>query len=234
MVIDPTKRYPLISNVYPGPQTDLVPRAFALDDNGNQSLANMGCYVLNVAARGSSPFRGRDFYCYSVGQLRDYPLADDKTAIEQVAKSHPVDLDRIGIYGHSGGGFQAMTAMCTYPDFYKVGFAASGNHDNNIYINWWGEVFHGSPKIPTTIELAPRLQGKLMLTVGGMDNNVPPASTYRLAQALIKAGKPFEFFLFPDARHDLESPYYTGLLRRFFGEHLLRLSSEDLQKITYK
>lgn len=234
MVIDPTKRYPLISNVYPGPQTDLVPRAFALDDNGNQSLANMGCYVLNVAARGSSPFRGRDFYCYSVGQLRDYPLADDKTAIEQVTKSHPVDLDRIGIYGHSGGGFQAMTAMCTYPDFYKVGFAASGNHDNNIYINWWGEVFHGSPKIPTTIELAPRLQGKLMLTVGGMDNNVPPASTYRLAQALIKAGKPFEFFLFPDARHDLESPYYTGLLRRFFGEHLLRLSSEDLQRITYK
>ena len=127
-----------------------------------------------------------------------------------------------------------MAAMCTYPDFYKVGFAASGNHDNNIYINWWGEVFHGSPKIPTTIELAPRLQGKLMLTVGGMDNNVPPASTYRLAQALIKAGKPFEFFLFPDARHDLESPYYTGLLRRFFGEHLLHLSAEDLQHISYK
>lgn len=233
-VIDSAKRYPLITNVYPGPQTDLVPRSFALDDNGNQSLANMGCYVLNVAARGSSPFRGRDFYCYSVGQLRDYPLADDKTAIEQIAKTHPIDLDRIGIYGHSGGGFQTMAAMCTYPDFYKVGFAASGNHDNNIYINWWGEVFHGSPKIPTTIELAPRLRGKLMLTVGGMDNNVPPASTYRLAQALIKAGKPFEFFLFPDARHDLESPYYTGLLRRFFGEHLLHLSAEDLQHISYK
>lgn len=233
-VIEPGKRYPLISNVYPGPQTDLVPRSFVLDDNGNQSLANMGCYVMNVSDRGSSPFRGKDFYNFSVGQLRDYPLADDKAAIEQIAQTHPVDLDRIGIYGHSGGGFQTMAAMCTYPDFYKVGFAASGNHDNNIYINWWGEVFHGSPKIPTTIELAPRLRGKLMLTVGGMDNNVPPASTYRLAQALIKAGKPFEFFLFPDARHDLESPYYTGLLRRFFGQHLLKLSDEDLAHITYK
>ncbi len=232
---DPTKKYPIITNVYPGPQADLVPRSFSLDDNGNQSLAELGCVVMNVSPRGSSPYRGRDFYNFSTGRLRDYPLADDKASVEQVARLYPaVDLDRVGIYGHSGGGFQTVAAMCTYPEFYKVGFAASGNHDNNIYINWWGEVFHGSPKIPTTMELVPQLKGKLMLAVGGMDNNVPPASTYRLAQALIQAGKAFDFFLFPEARHDLDSPYYTNLIRYYFARHLLGLQTSDVDIIQHR
>lgn len=232
---DPAKRYPILSNVYPGPQTDLVPRGFSLDDNGNQSLAELGCLVLNISPRGSSPYRGRDFYNFSTGNLRDYPLADDKHSIEEVARRYPaVDLSRVGIYGHSGGAFQTVAAMCTYPDFYKVGFAASGNHDNRIYINWWAEVFHGNKQIPTNLELIPRLRGRLMLAVGGMDSNVPPASTYRLAQALIQAGKAFDFFLFPEARHDLDSPYYTNLIRYYFARHLLGLQTDDIDLIHHR
>ncbi len=231
---DKNKAYPLITNVYPGPQTDLVPRKFAIDDNGNQTLANMGCFVLNIASRGSSPLRGKDFYCYGYGNLRDYPLEDNKYCIEQLAKTYPIDLNRIGIYGHSGGAFQTVAAMCTYPAFYKVGFAASGNHDNNIYINWWGEVFHGSTPIPTNIELAKNLQGKLMLAVGDMDKNVPMGNTVRMANALIKAGKAFDYFLFPSARHDLDSPYYQNLIRYYFGKNLLGLKLNDIDIINHR
>ena len=127
--LDVHKKYPIISNVYPGPQDDQIPKSFTIDDNGNQSLAELGFVVINVADRGSSPWRGHDFYCFSYGNLRDYPLADDKYVIEQLAKEYSyIDLDRVGIYGHSGGGFQTVAAMLTYPDFYKVGVAASGNH----------------------------------------------------------------------------------------------------------
>ena len=131
--LDESRKYPIISNVYPGPQDDQLPQSFVLDDNGNQSLAELGFIVLNVAPRGSSPLRGHDFYCFSYGNLRDYPLADDKYVIEQLARKYPyIDLDRVGIYGHSGGAFQTVAAILTYPDFYKVAVAASGNHDNNI------------------------------------------------------------------------------------------------------
>lgn len=149
--LDESRKYPIISNVYPGPQDDQIPQSFVLDDNGNQSLAELGFIVLNVAPRGSSPLREHDFYCFSYGNLRDYPLADDKYVIEQLARKYPyIDLDRVGIYGHSGGAFQTVAAILTYPDFYKVAVAASGNHDNNIYIQWWGEVFHGlNEKIDT-------------------------------------------------------------------------------------
>ncbi len=231
---DEQKSYPLITNVYPGPQTDNVPRSFSIDDNGNQTLANMGCLVLNIGSRGSSPLRGKDFYCYGYGNLRDYPLEDNKYCIEQLAKTYPIDLKRIGIYGHSGGAFQTVASMCTYPEFYKVGFAASGNHDNNIYINWWGEVFHGSTPIPTNTELAKNLQGKLMLAVGNMDKNVPMGSTIRMADALIKAGKAFDYFVFPNARHDLDSPYYQNLIRYYFGKHLLDLKLNDIDIINHR
>lgn len=233
--IDTAKRYPIISNVYPGPQTDLVPREFSLDDNGNQSLAEMGFIVLNIPSRGSSPLRGRSFYAFAYNNLRDYPLEDDKHSIELLAQRYSfIDLGRVGIYGHSGGAFQTVAAMCTYPDFYKVGFAASGNHDNNIYIRWWGEVFDGRKPIPSNLELASRLKGKLMLSYGDMDNNVIPGATLRLADAFIKAGKRFDMFVFPGKRHDLESPYYNNLIRYYFAQHLLGLKLNSVNIIQHQ
>lgn len=234
--LDKTKKYPVISNVYPGPQDDQIPRQFTLDDNYNQSLAELGFVVINVPSRGSSPLRGRDFYCYGYGNLRDYPLEDDKNTIRQLAQRYPfMDLSRVGIYGHSGGGFEAATAFLTSPDFYKVAVAASGNYDNNIYIQWWGELFHGltqtkdaktgktvfTSKIPTTAALAENLKGRLMLITGDVDNNVLPSSTYRLADALIKAGKRFDMFVLPGKDHGVMCPYYVNLIRYYFVEHLI-------------
>lgn len=247
--LDSTQRYPIISNVYPGPQDDQIPRSFTLDDNGNQSLAELGFIVINVAPRGSSPLRGRAFHTFGYGNLRDYPLADDKHSIEQLAQRYSfIDLERVGIYGHSGGAFQTVAAMLTYPEFYKVGTAASGNHDNNIYIQWWGETFHGLQEIrdeqtgqtkfvsqiPTNMELAHRLQGRLLLMTGDVDKNVPPSSTYRLADALIKAGKRFDFFLLPGKDHSVMSPYYQNLVRYYFVEHLQAPTSRHIDIIHHQ
>lgn len=233
--MDPAKKYPIISNVYPGPQDDQLPRSFAIDDNGNQSLAEMGFVVVTVAPRGSSPLRGRDFYCYGYGNLRDYAIADDKHAIETLARQYAfIDTTRVGIYGHSGGGAMAATAMMTYPDFYKVGVAASGNHDNNIYIQWWGETFHGLKKIPTNMELAANLKGKLLLISGDVDDNVPYASTLRLAKALIDKNKRFDMIILPGKDHGVWDNYYQNLIRYYFKENLITPSERDIDIINHK
>lgn len=226
-----TKKYPIISNVYPGPQDDQLPRRFTLDDNDNQQLAELGFIVINVAPRGSSPWRGRDFYCFSYGNLRDYALADDKHTIESLAAQYPfIDLSRVGIYGHSGGGFMTATEMLTYPDFYKVGVAASGNYDNNNYIQWWGETYHGlvpQDSIPTTMQLAKNLKGKLMLISGDEDDNVPWTSTLRLVLALQDAGKRFDMMVLPGKDHGVYTPYYPQLIRRYFVDNLLKPTPRD-------
>lgn len=230
--LDPSKKYPVITHVYPGPQDDQVPREFTLDSDGNQSLAELGFVVLQIAPRGSSPLRGKDFYCYGYGNLRDYALADTKHIVESLAKEYSyIDLDRVGIYGHSGGGFLTVAAMLTYPDFFKVGVSASGNHDNRVYIDWWAEVFHGSKSIPTNMELAHNLRGKLMLMTGDMDSNVPMASTLRMADALIKANKRFDFFIFPGKNHALDSPYYYNCIKQYFVDNLLNYTPSNVNML---
>ena len=250
--MDSTRKYPIIVNVYPGPQENFVPQSFTLDDNGNESLAQLGFIVINVGFRGSCFTRGRNYHCFGYGNLRDYALADCKFVIEQLANRYPfIDLDRVGIYGHSGGGFMAAASILTYPDFYKVAVAASGNHDNNIYTKWWGETYHGvkmhekkvekrdsvvysfESKIPTTIELAKNLKGKLLLITGDMDINVHMAHTIRLANALMQANKRFDLMLIPRADHGLGSPYYVNLIRYYFIENLLgqRLDNIDMNSI---
>ena len=240
--LDTTKKYPIISSVYPGPQTDLVPNAFSLDDNYNQSLAQMGFVVVNFSYRGSNPFRGRDFSNFGYGNLRDYPLDDDYAVIRQIGEKFPfADTTRVGIYGHSGGGFMTATAMMTRPDFYKVGVAASGNYDNNIYMQWWGESYQGLQSetaedgsvvfrcdVPVTADLAPNLKGRLLLITGDVDNNVHPASTLRLARALIRAGKYFDMMILPGEDHGLGDKYYVNLIRLYFAEHLLGMSADDI------
>ncbi|WP_159636168.1 S9 family peptidase [Sphingobacterium composti Ten et al. 2007 non Yoo et al. 2007] len=224
---DSHKKYPLITSVYPGPQDDFVPQSFTIDDNYHQSFADLGFLVLQVPSRGSSPYRGLKFHSYSYGNMRDYPLADNKNAIEYLAKSRSyIDLNKIGIFGHSGGGFMTATAMMTYPEFYKVGVAASGNYDPNIYTQWWGETYHGlnttnKPNyIPTAIELAPNLKGKLLLITGDVDTNVHPAHTFRLANALIKANKFFDMMVLPGKDHGLGDWYYQSLIANYFLLHL--------------
>lgn len=226
-----SESYPIISSVYPGPQTDLVPQSFYFDDNYNQSLAQCGAIVINFSYRGSGPYRGYDFYTFGYGNLRDYALDDDFAVISQVAEMYGADINKVGIYGHSGGAFMTVAAMLTRPEVYKVGVASSGNHDNNIYSQWWGETFHGVKwdsekkrfvsEIPTNISLAANLQGKLLLVTGDMDNNVHPASTLRMANALIRQNKYFDMMILPGADHGLGDKYYTDLIKRYFVENLI-------------
>ena len=224
---DPTKKYPVIASVYPGPQDDFVPHSFIVDDNYHQSFADLGYVIVQLPSRGSSPYRGLKFHSYSYGNMRDYALADNKITLESLAKDRTyMDLDKVGIFGHSGGGFMSATAILTYPKFYKVAVAASGNYDPNIYTQWWGETYHGlSPDgkkgyIPTAVELAANLEGKLLLITGDVDINVHPANTFRLAGALIKANKYFDMMVLPGKDHGLGDAYYQNLIHNYFKNHL--------------
>ncbi|MEN6561896.1 MAG: DPP IV N-terminal domain-containing protein [Acidobacteriota bacterium] len=211
---DPGARYPIIAYVYPGPQTESVSKTFA-PRNANVALAQLGFVVIEVGNRGGHPSRSKWYHNYGYGNLRDYGLADKKRAIEELAVRHPfIDIDRVGIYGHSGGGFMSTAAMLVYPDFFKVAVSSSGNHENNVYNRWWSEKHHGVREaadqdgntkfeysIEKNSEIARNLKGRLLITTGDMDDNVHPANTLRLASALIRANKRFDFFVFPGQRH---------------------------------
>lgn len=248
---DSSKSYPVISYVYPGPQVEPYPRNFSVTGTAGRahSLAQVGFVVVAMGNRGGSPLREKWYHNFGHGNLRDYALTDNRKGIEELAALHPyMDLDRVGIYGHSGGGFMSTAALLTYPDFYKVAVSSAGNHDNNVYNIWWSEVHHGvdaiseiieteneegeeleeekvtfNSEIPANTELADNLRGRLLLVHGEMDNNVHPANTYRMADALIKAGKRFDMMIFPEARHGFGryTNYFERMLWDYFGEHLL-------------
>lgn len=249
--IDTTRQYPIIANVYPGPIEDYVPKSFTIDDNYDQSLSELGFIVINVGYRGANPYRGRDFHCYGYDNLRDYPLDDCKSVITQLANQYSfIDINRVGIYGHSGGGFMAATAILKYPDFFKVAVAASGNHDNRIYTQYWGETYHGvhldsttvndsvkynfTTNIPTNLELAKNLKGRLFLITGDVDVNVHPAQTFRLANELIKANKRFDMMVLPGRDHGLGGAYYINLIRYYFVENLLRKPQQNIDIVNHK
>jgi dipeptidyl-peptidase-4 len=155
---DPNKKYPIIAHVYPGPQTESTPHSFK-PFSPQQQLAQLGFIVIQVGNRGGSPLRSKPYQNYSYWNLRDYGLADKKFAIEQLAARHRwIDLERIGIYGHSGGGFMSAAAMLVKPynEFFKVAVASAGNHDNNIYNNSWAERYHGMKEVPITANDDPK------------------------------------------------------------------------------
>lgn len=233
---DPNKRYPIIAYVYPGPQTEAVSKTFSAL-NSNVALAQLGFIVIEVGNRGGNPQRSKWYHNFGYGNLRDYGLADKKRAIEELATKSPwIDIDRVGIYGHSGGGFMSTAAMLVYPDFFKVAVSSSGNHENNVYNRWWSESHHGVKEvkdkdgktmfqynIDKNSDIAKNLKGHLLLTTGDMDDNVHPANTIRMANALIKANKRFDFFMFPGQRHGYGSmsSYWFWLRANYFCQHLL-------------
>jgi dipeptidyl aminopeptidase/acylaminoacyl peptidase len=298
---DPRKRYPIIVHVYPGPQQEGVTYIFAAA-SGEQQLAQLGFIVIQVGHRGGAPTRSKAYASFGYENLRDYGLADKKAAVEQLAARCPfIDIDRVGIYGHSGGGFMSAAAVLQKPynEFFKAAVASSGNHDNNIYNNGWAERYHGMRevavqkgdaraadgrastaaaggrgggsragqerngqdggddqgdgqervkgeqttrgqtdatkagtgtaathfeiKVPTNAELAANLKGHLLLVHGEMDNNVHPANTMRLVDALIKANKRFDMLILPGKRHAYGDyqPYFTQRMWDFFADHLL-------------
>ena len=239
---DPARKYPIIAYVYPGPQTEGVTKNFNPRSN-NIALAQFGFIVVEVGNRGGHPTRSKWYHNYGYGNLRDYGLADKKTAIEQLASRHNfIDINKVGIWGHSGGGFMSAAAMLVYPDFFKVAWSESGNHENNIYNNSWSEKHHGIKEvekdgkvsfeydIDKNSELAKNLKGNLMLITGDIDNNVHPANTYRLADALIKANKRFDMFVLPGVRHAFApvANYVNWLRGDYFARHLLGQSSSNV------
>lgn len=219
---DPSRKYPIISQVYPGPFTETVWNDFTVFDKyHNAALAQRGFIVVVFGHRGSSPLRSKAYNTFGYGNLRDYPLADDKAGIEQIAAKYPfVDIDRVGIVGHSGGAMMAAAAIMTYPDFYKAAVASSGNYDNKVYNRMWGETYQGitddnAPfKVKTVQELAPRLKGHLMLVTGDVDQNVHPIHTQRLVEVLIKANKDFDLLVLPGQQHHYDSTHQMYFERR--------------------
>ncbi|MBP1618228.1 MAG: hypothetical protein H6Q14_2055 [Bacteroidetes bacterium] len=227
---DPNKKYPVISQVYPGPQTETVWTDFTVFDRyNNTALAQRGFIVVCMGHRGGSPFRNAAYAKYGYGNLRDYALADDKAGLEQLGTKYSfIDLNRVGIVGHSGGGMMAAAAMCTYPDFYKVAVASSGNYDNTIYNRTWGETFQGIGEdnkfsVKTNQQLASGLKGHLLLVTGDVDQNVHPANTFRLVDALIQAGKDFDLLVLPGQDHHYEGvykSYFEKKKRDYFNKYL--------------
>jgi dipeptidyl aminopeptidase/acylaminoacyl peptidase len=335
---DPTKKYPVITYVYPGPQQEGTRHTFTATA-GEQQLAQIGFIVIQVGHRGGTPGRSKAYASFGYFNLRDFGLADKKAAIEQLAQRFSfIDVERVGIYGHSGGGFMTAAALMVppYNDFFKAGFSTAGNHDNNIYNNAWSERWHGLREVPveekkteadnratngrqtqsgpsdlravlevqpedffydyemaagedpwsfeqrlwgddeplplwlqeerqeqsrqqeqnqqqrdgeqkqqqdkqedqdskteqktrfeiavpTNAELAANLKHHLFLVHGELDNNVHPANTLRLVDALIKANKKFDMLYLPGTRHGFGAyqPYVTQRMFEFFADRLL-------------
>lgn len=244
---DSTRKYPVISYVYPGPQTESVPYGFTVG-GAQVALAQVGFIVVNFGHRGGSPQRNQFYHSYGYSDLRDYALADDRYGIEQLADKYSfIDITKVGIYGHSGGGFMSTAAILTHPDFYDVAVSSSGNHDNNIYNRPWGEDNNGVKQVEKKIkvkvngvekdsvvisfdgkleanqELAKNLRGHLLLVHGDIDNNVHPGNTMRVVDELIKANKRFDMMVMPGQRHGYgpAQGYFTRMMQYYFAEHLL-------------
>jgi dipeptidyl-peptidase 4 len=231
---DSNKKYPIINHIYPGPQTGSVGgRSFSAARGDCQSLAELGFVVVEIDGMGT-PWRSKKFHEAYYGDMGDNTLPDQVAGMKQLAQRYPwIDIDRSGIYGHSGGGFATADAMFRYPDFFKVGIAESGNHDNRDYEDDWGEKWQGllvrNPDGSTNYDnqanqlLAENLRGHLLLAYGTIDNNVPPYNTLLVVDALIKANKDFDLLALPNERHGYadDTPYMTRRRWDYFVRYLM-------------
>ena len=247
MSLNANEKYPIVVYIYPGPQGGSVGSwNFSAARSDNQALAELGFIV--VALEGScNPERSKSFHDACYGSMSENTLPDQIAGLKQLQTRFPfLDLDRVGIWGHSGGGYATASAMFQYPDFFKVGISESGNHDNRNYEDDWGERYIGlevkNDKGISNYELqanqiiAKNLKGKLLLAHGGMDDNVPPYNTYLVTDALVKANKDFDLIVFPNARHGFGADSYYMMRRRwdYFVQHLMKATppSEFQIKIT--
>jgi len=233
------KKYPVLNYIYPGPQSGSIGNyGFRPVWRDFQAVAELGFVVVAVDAMGT-PMRSKSFHDAYYGNMGDNGLPDNITAIKQLAQKYKgMDLEKIGIWGHSGGGFASTRAVFTYPEFYDVAVSGAGNHDNRNYEADWGEKWQGL-LIEGNIEgktdgttnydnqanqlIAKDLKGKLLITHGSMDNNVPPSNTMLVVEALIKANKDFDMILYPNKRHgygDMTN-YMTRKRWDYFVTHLL-------------
>lgn len=230
---DPAKKYPIINNIYPGPQTGSVgSRSFSSSRGDRQALAELGFIVVSLDAMGT-PMRSKSFHAAYYGNMGDNGLPDQITGMKQLAERYSwIDIERVGIYGHSGGGFASTDAILRYPDFFKVAVSGAGNHDNRNYEDDWGEKWQGllktNPDGTSNYDnqanqlLAKNLKGKLLLAHGTMDSNVPMYNSLLVVNELIAANKDFDLILFPNRGHGFSRESY--MMRRrwdYFVKHLL-------------
>jgi dipeptidyl aminopeptidase/acylaminoacyl peptidase len=226
--MEASKKYPVIDYIYPGPQGGSVGSwSFSASRGDNQALAELG-FIVVVIEGTSNPLRSKSFHDMSYGNMGENTLPDQITAIKQLSAQYPIDTTKVGIWGHSGGGFATATAMFRYPDFFKVGISESGNHENRNYEDDWGERYNGLVEnsnydAQANQNLAKNLKGKLMLAHGMMDNNVPPYNTLLVAEALEKANKSFDLVIFPNSPHGYGQYSYYMMRRRwdYFVKNLL-------------
>jgi dipeptidyl-peptidase 4 len=230
---DPNKRYPIINSIYPGPQTGSVgTRSFNMNRRGQaHALAELGFIVVLIDALGT-PYRSKNFHTYWFGDMSDNGLEDQVAAMQQLAEQRDyIDLERAGIYGHSGGGYATAAAMFQFPEFFKVGVASAGNHDNRGYTYYWGEKYQGLREQDSSADSyrnqaihlnAENLEGKLLISYGTMDSNVHPNMTLQVVDALIHHNKDFDLMVFPNRGHGYANEAYNlRITWNYFVRHLL-------------
>ena len=231
--LDTSKKYPIINHIYPGPQTGSVGgRSFNAGRGDAQALAELGFIVVEIDGMGT-PWRSKKFHEAYFGDMGDNTLPDQVAGMKQLAQRYSwIDLDRAGIYGHSGGGYATADAMFRYPDFFKVGISEAGNHDNRDYEDDWAEKWQGlltrnqdgttNYDDQANQNLAKNLKGKLLLAHGTMDTNVPPYNTLLVVNELIKANKDFDLIMLPNRGHGFgNEPYMVRRRWDYFVKYLL-------------
>jgi dipeptidyl-peptidase-4 len=225
---DASRKYPIIDHIYPGPTPGSVgSRRFLAARGDSQALAELGFIVIELDGMGT-PMRSKKFHDAYYGNMGDNTLPDQVAGIQELAKRYPwIDIGRVGIWGHSGGGYAAADAMFRYPDFFKVGISEAGNHDNRDYEDDWAEKWQGLLKSDNYDNqanqlVAKNLKGKLLLVHGTMDSNVPPYNTLLVVDALIRANKDFDLLMLPNRNHGFANePYMVRRRWDYFVKNLM-------------
>ncbi len=223
-----SKKYPIIDGTYSGPQAVRMPISFTnAYRSWDQSFAEIGAIVVTVDGLGTAQ-RSKKFHDFSYKNLGDIGADDHEKAIRELAEKYRfMDIDRVGIFGHSAGGYDAARALLVKPDFYKVGISSAGNHDHRLAKAWWPELYMGFPEGPeyanqANMKLAANLKGKLLLLHGDMDNNVNPIETIQMANALMEANRDFEMVIIPNKNHSMyDHKFFTRKRWDYFTKHLI-------------